>query len=163
MTSIESQFVKKNVPRLLRRYEISYCKEDDCVEYFVTNKSTHEQISYALIFSLNRHSKEIHVSKFCPRLHKEERSKYLSAACFYLLIHHFGNIFHLGKGHSIGLETRRATYDAFFGQLKDFDLKNKGLRWEKNVSVLGEYPPIGLDTSMIQKETMGNEEVPFQV
>lgn len=163
MASIESHFAKDNVARLLSRYEFAYYKEDKCIEYFITDKTTNEQISYAIVFSLNRDSKDLHVSRFCPELYKQIESKYLSAACFYLLIHHFGNIYHLGKDYSISLETLPATYKAFFSRLKDFDLRMKGLKHSNTAEVLGEYPVINVDTSMIAQKPIENEEIPFRV
>jgi hypothetical protein len=163
MASIESYFAKENVPRLLIRYELSYYQEDNCIEYFIADKNTHEQISYAIIFSLNRDSKELHVSKFCPDLYKQIDAKYLSAACFYILIHHFGNIYHLSKDYSITLETRPATYKAFFSRLRDFDLLNRGLRLCKTVAIIGEYPPLDVNTSMIEKKSLQEGETPFEV
>lgn len=163
MASIESHFAKENVTRLLSRYELAYYKEDKCIEYFITDKTTNEQISYAIVFSLNRNSRELHVSRFCPELYKQVESKYLSAACFYLLIHHFGHIYHLSKDYSISLETLPATYRAFFSRLKDFDLRMKGVKYSKTAEVLGEYPLINVDTSMIAKKAIGNEVIPFRV
>jgi hypothetical protein len=163
MASIESDFAKENVARLLSRYELAYYKEDKCIEYFIKDKTTNEQISYAIVFSLNRDSKDLHVSRFCPELYKQFESKYLSAACFYLLIHHFGNIYHLGKDYSISLDTLPATYKVFFSRLKDFDLRMKGLKFSKTAEVLGKYPLLNVDTSMIVKKTTGNKEIPFLV
>ena len=163
MASIESQFMMKNVPRLLSRYKISYYREDTCVEYFISEKGKGEAISYALVLSLNRSSRQIHVSRFYPELHKHMESKYLSAACFYLLVHHFGEIFHLGKEYSIHLETRPATYKRFFSKLKDFDLRDNGLKLVETVDVLGNYPPLDIDTSMIERKIAETQQVPFQV
>ncbi len=64
--SAESDFMKKNIPLLLSRYALSYHMEGDCVEYFITDKTTHEDISRALVLSLNRCSKQINVAKFYP-------------------------------------------------------------------------------------------------
>jgi len=163
MASIESHFATENVPRLLSRYELSYYQEDNCIEYFIVDKNTHEQISYAIIFSLNRDSKELHVSRFCPELHKQIDAKYLSAACFYILIHHFGNIYHLSKDYSITLETRGATYKAFFSRLKDFDFLDQGLRLFKTAAIMGEYPEIDVNTSMIEKKSLQEGKTPFEV
>ena len=163
MASIRSPFIRRNVPRLLSRYDLSYQREGDCVEYFISEKASAEQISYALVFSLNRISKEIHVSRFYPELYKELRSKYLSAACFYLLIHHFCNLFNLEDGYSITLETRPATFDLFFSKLRDFHLKNMGLKLCETVAVVGDYHPLDVDISVIRKRTAEKEEVPFGV
>lgn len=154
--------MKENVSRLLSRYELRYYQECDCIEYFITNKETGEEISYSIVLSLNTHSKEIHISRFCPELYKEIDSKYLSAACFYLLIHHFGDIYHLDDRYRISLETRPATYYRFFSRLKDFDLLNAGLRLCETIAVVGEYPPLDVNTSMIEKKSRQKEETPFQ-
>ena len=79
------------------------------------------------------------------------------------MIHHFGNIYHFGKAYIISLDTLPATYKASFSRLKDFDLQMKGLKYSKTAEVLGEYPLPNVDTSMIAKITIGNEEMPFQV
>ena len=163
MASIQSPFVEENASRLLSRYVLSYYREDNCIEYFITDRNTNEQISYAIVFCLNRDSKKIHVSKFCPELYKQIEPKYLSAACFYLLIHHFASIYHLGADCTISLETRRATYKAFFSRLKDFNLRRRGLKCFDTAEVLGAYPSLDLDTSMIEKRTIGIGEVPFRV
>ena len=163
MASKESNFAKKNVARLLSRYDLSYYKEDKCISYFITDKTTNEEISYAIVFSLNRDSRELHVSRFCPELYKQVASKYLSAACFYLLIHHFGNIYHLGKDYSINLDTLTSTYNAFFSRLKDFTLRMKGPKCSKATEVLGKYPVLNVNTSMIVKKTKVDEEIPFLI
>ena len=163
MGSIESHFAKENVARLLSRYEFAYYKEDRCIEYFITDKTTNEEISYSIVFSLNRDSKDLHVSRFCPELSKQTESKYLSAACFYLLIHHFGNIFHLGEDYIISLDTLPSTYKAFFSRLKDFDLQMKGIKYSNTAEVFGYYPLLDVDTSMIARITTGNEKIPFRV
>jgi hypothetical protein len=146
--------MKENVSRLLSRYELRYYQECDCIEYFITNKKTAEEISYSIVVSLNIHSNEIHVSRFCPELYTEIDSKYLSAACFYLLIHQFGDIYHLDDRYRISLETRPATYKRFFSRLKDFDLRNEGLKLCKTVAVVVEYPPLDINTSIIEKRSM---------
>jgi hypothetical protein len=155
--------MKENVARLLSRYQLFYYREDQCVEYFILDRRTKKQISYAIVFSLNTRSKQIHVSRFCPELYKQIESKYLSAACFYLLISHFGSIYHVDKGYNIHLETRPETYERFFSRLKDFCLDNKGLKLCETVEVCGEYPLHEVDTSMIHRKPMSGQEVGFRV
>jgi len=144
-----SKFMQEKLPVFLRRYEISYCKEDDCIEYFIRDKITHEQISYALVLSLNRFAKQINVGRFCPGLYKQPHCKYLSAACFYLLIHHFAKIYHLSEGYGIYLETKPATYKKFFSMLKDFNLKVKRIILCNTAEVCDVYHQDNIDTSMI--------------
>lgn len=163
MASIESPFMKENVSRLLSRYELRYYQECDCIEYFITDKDTGEQVSYSIVLCLDTHSKEIHVSRFCPELYKETDSRYLSAACFYLLIHHFGETYHLDDRYHISLETRPATYKRFFSRLRDFDLRNQGLKLCGTAAVVGEYPPLDVNTSMIERRRLPQGDTPFQV
>ena len=163
MACEESEFMKRNVPRLLDRFDISYFKEANCIEYFITDKGTAVEISFMIVLSLDTISREIHVSRFYPELYKKLRSKYLSAACFYLLIHHFCNLFRLGDGYSITLETRLATFDLFFSKLRDFHLKNMGLKLCETVAVAGDYHPLDVDTSVIKERTLENGDLPFGV
>lgn len=163
MTSCKSQFAEDKIALLLRRYELSYCKEDDCVEYFIADKATGIQISRALVFSLNRGSKEINVSRFCPELCKETACKYLSAACFYLITHHFADIFQIPKAYRIHLETSPATYKKFFAKLKDYHLHIEGLTLCKSAEVCGNHPQLGIDVSMIKEKVLKQGEVPFAV
>ena len=149
-----SKFMQEKLPMLLRRYEISYCKEADCIEYFITDKKTHEQISYALVLSLNRFAKQINVGRFCPELYKQSQCKYFSAACFYLLIHHFAKIYHLAEGYGIYLETKPVTYKKFFSMLKDFNLKVKRIILCNTAEVCDVYRQDDVDTSMVVKEVL---------
>lgn len=163
MAETESRFIKENLPRLLSRYRLCYCQEDRCVEYFIIDRKTEKQVSRAIVFSLNTCSKQIHVSRFCPELFKQMECKYLSAACFYLLIHHFGNIYHVDKEYDIHLETIPETYERFFSRLNDFSLLNKRGNFCKTCEVSGEYPVLEVDTSMIRQKEMCHQEVGFQV
>jgi len=163
MASSESIFAKDKILLLLNRYALSYYKEDNCVEYFVADKNTGEQISYAVTFSLNPYSKRIHVGKFCPNLYKQIDSKYLSAACFYLLIHHFAHIYHLPDEYRLCLETRPVTNKKFFSRLKDFGLRVKGSQMCQTVKVCGTYPELDINTSMIKKKIIEDKNAPFQV
>jgi len=158
-----SRFIKKNVPRLLNRYRISYFQEDDCIEYFITDKDSEEQISYALVLSLDRRSREIHVSRFYPELFKQEESEYLSAVCFYLLIHHFGHCYHLTPDYNISLDTRPATYEGFFARLQDFHFRLRRLDLCQTAQILSDYEPLEVDTTMIEQETADGSVIPFLV
>ncbi|WP_207679691.1 hypothetical protein [Desulfonema magnum] len=153
--------MKKNVPLLLRRYALSYHKEGDCIEYFITDKITHENISRALVLSLNRYSNQINVAKFYPELAKQTESKYLSAACFYLLIHHFAKCCHVSEKYRIFLQTRPPVYKDFYSLLNDFDLQIKRAVLCETVEVWGDYPPVPVDTSMIEEKVLEDDEPAF--
>ncbi len=140
MTCPESNFAKEKILLLLNRYALSYYKEDNCVEYFITDKDTGEQISYAVIFSLNTYSKRIHVGKFWPELYKQTGSKYLSAACFYILAHHFAHIYHLPNKYRLCLETRPVTNKKFFRDSKILDFASRGLKCVKPLKSAARIP-----------------------
>jgi hypothetical protein len=163
MASCKSHFAEDMIRLLLRRYELSFRKEDDCVEYFIGDKATGKQISRALVFSLNRGSKEMHVSKFCPELYKEKECKYLSAACFYLVTHHFADVFQIPKEYRIHLETRPVTYNKFFSKLRHYHLHVEGLTLCKSAEVCGNHPQLDIDVSMIKEKVLEQGEVPFAV
>lgn len=163
MASLESPFIKENVVRLLRKYDLSYYQEDDCVEYFLTEKNSSEQVSFALVLCLDRSSKEVHVSRFYPELYKKPESKYLSAACFYLLIHHFAHCYDLTPDYSISLDTRPATHERFFSRLGDFHFKLRCLKLCQTAQILSDYKPLQVDTSMIEKKVLGDVQIPFLV
>ncbi len=163
MTSPESNFAKEKILLLLNRYALSYYREDNCVEYFITDKDTGEEISYAVVFSLDNYSKRIHVGKFWPDLYKQTESKYLSAACFYILAHHFAHIYHLPHEYRLCLETRPATNKNFFSRLKDFGLRVKGSQMCQTIEVCGTYPALDINTSMINKKIIEDQTTLFQV
>ena len=163
MASVESLFMKKYVPRLLKRYSLSFYREDNCIEYFLTDKSSEEQVSLALVLSLDTNSKEIHVSRFYPELYKQPKCKFLSAACFYLLIHHFADCYHLTSDYSISLDTRPATYENFFSRLKDFHFQLKRLNLVQTAQISSDYEPLQIDLSMVEKKTGSYLDRPFLV
>jgi hypothetical protein len=155
--------MKKNVPRLLKKYTVSYYQEEDCIEYFLTSKKSKKQVSYALVLSLDRNAKEIHVSRFYPELYKQTGTRYLSAACFYLLIHHFAACYHLTHDYNISLDTRPATHKGFFSRLKDFHFHLRGLKLCQTAQILSDYEPLPVDTSMIKEKAYANMDIPFLV
>ena len=46
---LESEFMLSNIPRLLQRYSLCYCKEVFCAEYFINRRLSDELISTALV------------------------------------------------------------------------------------------------------------------
>jgi hypothetical protein len=163
MIPCESHFAQEKIALLLSRYELCYCKEGTCVEYFVSDNATKEQISRAVILSLDIGSKRINVSRFCPELYRQIQCKYLSAACFYLVTHHFAYIYHVPRAYKICLETRPETFESFFSKLKDFHLHVEGLKFCNSAEVCGDYPQLDIDVSVIKEKAMLNGEVPFLV
>ena len=163
MACEQSQFMKEHVPRLLERYNIFYFKEDTCIEYFIVDKGTEAQISLIIVLSLDTNSREIHVSRFYPELYKQHNARYLSAACFYLVIHHFGHTYHLDENYNISLDTLPVTFEAFFSRLKDFDFHVEGIKFCRTAELLSRFLPVDMNTSMIKKKIIENQDVPFHV
>ena len=147
----EPSFMKVHIGILLSRFDFSFCREERCIEYFIKEKKKMLDISKALILSLDLFKKNIHVSKFCPELYKQINSKYMSASCFYLLIHHFGHYFHLDKTYHIDLETTPCIFHEFYEKLKDFHLHITTFGLGNTVNVLSDYTPVELDTTLIHE------------
>lgn len=147
----ESLFMKTYIGILMNRYDLSFHREDRCMEYFIMDRQKLEDVSNALVMSLDLIKKNIHVSKFYPELYKQLNSKYMSAACFYLLIHHFGQYFHLDKTYHIDLETTPCVFHEFYEKLKDFHLHITTFGLGNTVNVLSDYTPVPIDTSLIHE------------
>jgi len=150
----ESAFMKIHIPELLRRFSVSCSVEDGCIEYFLTDRITSEDISRSLLFSLNLFSGQIHVSRFYPEIYKQPDPRYLSAACFYLLIHHFAQTFDLPGGFPIFVETRVWVFHDFYERLRDFDFKISRFHPGDNVDLCARYCPGSVDTTMIEQRSV---------
>ncbi|MDY6950556.1 MAG: hypothetical protein SWE60_03520 [Thermodesulfobacteriota bacterium] len=163
MSYPKSEFLKENILILLSRYDLFYCKGRDCIEYFIEDRHSHEQISYDVILCLDGPGRRLIVRRFCPELYKQVGCHYLSAACFYVLVHHFAHEYDLPTDYSICLETRRETYQQFFSLLRDFHLEITTAKLGVAVEVCGDYPDIDIDTSMLQKTQVEAQDLPFSV
>lgn len=147
----EPSFIESNIRIFLGRYDISFYREDRCIEYFIMDQKTGEYISKNLVISLDIHKKNIHIAKFYPELYKQFNSKYMSASCFYLLVHHFGRQYNLDETYHIDLETTPEVFHEFYEKLKDFHLHITTFGLGNTVNVLSDYEPVQLDTSPIHQ------------
>jgi hypothetical protein len=111
-----------------------------------------------IVLSLNTNSSEIHVSRFYPELYKQDNAKYLSAACFYLVIHHFAHIYHLDEKYKISLDTLPVTFEEFFSRLEDFDFHLEGIKFCKTAELLSRFLPVDINTSMIKKKIIESQQ-----
>jgi hypothetical protein len=145
----ESTFMTHQVPLLLQRFEISCCSEGFSSEYFIRDRRNAEEISYALIFCLNQFAHHIHVSKFHPELYKQANTHYLSAACFYLLVHHFAQHYGVTSAFTIFLQTRPAIFEHFYALLRDFDFHVQAHGLGDTVDVSSCFRPRRVKTEMI--------------
>ena len=146
-----SNFMSAQLARLRDAFDFSFSRECDCVEYKIHRHLTGEIISRSLVFSINRFSKKIHVSRFYPELFKQQDAKYLSAASFFLLIHHMGQIYDLNRGYGICLQCQTDVFYQFYEKLKDFDLHIRQTSLDSSADITGTYLPSAVDTSMVKK------------
>jgi hypothetical protein len=153
--------MRSQVPLFLRRFSLSYFREGACIEYFINRWSAAETISYSLIFSYNPTTKDLHVSRFYPELYLESNPKYMSAACFYLLIHHCADFYALDDSCHISLETVPTISSGFYCRLKDFNFHISKLGLGDVVELVSDIIRLPVDTSMIKEHVFHEDEVPF--
>ncbi|CAB5092840.1 hypothetical protein D3OALGA1CA_1025 [Olavius algarvensis associated proteobacterium Delta 3] len=146
---IPSDFIRAQVTRLLRRFSISYRRTDDTTQYIITSRRTGRQVSYAIVFLHDRKAKRLHISKFFPELMRRENSKYLSAACFVLLVQHFSQHMVSEPCHQISLKTQARIFDAFYARLRDFHFEIWKNRGGDTVELRSGCAHLPMDTMMI--------------
>jgi hypothetical protein len=160
-THIESEFMVQNVPRFLGRFDLTYNREDYCIEYFISRHLNCKKFSYALVVSFDKIRKQLHVAKFCPQLTKRADSKYLSSVCFHLMVYHSVNFFQLDSYCHITLKTQIKTYDDFYKKLKDFNFHRLKKDIGGVVELISDIKPLIVKTDMIVQHIFQNNEIPF--
>jgi len=145
-----SAFITEKVAILCKRFSIEYRRDHNQVEYFITDNSDNLEVSFSLVFCRNIFSKQLHVSKFYPGLFRRPDCKYLSAASFFLMVHHCAGLFAMGSEYSIFLQCRHPVYRNFYSRLDDFALHIVRDGQGENVDVIGPFQPSGIDTAMIK-------------
>lgn len=155
--SPKSAFMQQVLPLFTSRYTLRYAAEGDCIEYFLEDNATREEISQNLMLSLNRFAGRMEIIRFYPELNRQPDSKYFSAACFYLLVHHFGRLFALNSQHRIFVRTRPEIYTRFYQSLKDFSFRPQ-FQIANTIDLVSPYVKMDVDTSGIrEKPTAPNE------
>jgi len=157
----ESNFMLTNIPLFFERFSLSYFKEDSCVEYFISKRHTSDTISSSLVLSYNLQKKDLHVSRFHPELYLLSNSKYLSAVCFYLLIHHCAAVFKLDDTCHISLETVQKISDSFYKKLSDFNFIVSKHSVGDVVELISCIVRSSVDLSMIKTHIYQPDEIPF--
>lgn len=133
-------FMQIQVKRLLERYFLTFVRQDTCMEYFLRDVNTRALVSLNLILSHDRFSKGIYISKFYPRLFLEAQPRFLSAACFFLMVHHSAGVFSLPDRCRISLETEEKVFVDFYSRLVDFHFTIACHRPANRVCLNGYYP-----------------------
>ena len=137
--SVDIQFLSTHIPELEQRYYLSYFRDASCVEYFLNSRKQDAQISQNLILSWDAWHKGIYVSKFYPELFRRAASKYLSAACFYLMIYHAVHLFHLKDECPVWLETDCDVFRNFYAKLPEFEFRISSNRVGNRVCLAGVF------------------------
>ena len=142
-------FMDIQVPLFFDRFALSYTQDGTCIEYFLYSREKKCEISTALVISHDVVSSAIHVSKFYPEIYREPLPRYMSAACFFLMIHHAAAVFNIHCDCPICLETRQSVFESFYRRLKDFDFVIHRHRINDNCNVRGCFHDMLMDTHMI--------------
>lgn len=121
MIFADTAFLSTHIPLLEDRFVLSYFQDGTCVEYFLDARDTGRHVSQNLILSQDDRSRGLYVSKFYPQLFLETAPKYLSAACFYLVVHHAVHLFHMKSECMVWLETDTRVFEDFYVKLKEFE------------------------------------------
>jgi len=154
----ESQFLMSHLPLLLKRFSLSYEQDGSCLEYFLYSKEKMRQISKALVVSHDLFSGSLYIAKFYPEIYREMNCKYLSAACFYLMVHHAVKIFHLSENCCVNLETDTAVFNNFYSRLNDFDFKIIYHRPSERVCLRGRYHEIPFSTDEVIQHILPRDD-----
>lgn len=145
----DSDFLRVQMPLLLKKFSVSYEKDNSCIEYFLYSNEKLRETSKTLIVSHEIFSDSLYVSKFYPEIYKQINCKYLSAACFYMMAHHAAKIFHLPDNCCVNLETDATVFETFYSRLNDFHFKIRYTRSSDRVCLAGRYHELPFSTDMI--------------
>ena len=144
------RFINENIAILLERFQLSFVREENRIEYFIADKKNSDEISFSLVFCYDIFARQLHISKFYPGLFRQPDSRYLSAACFYLLFNHCTAFFNLGPEHSIFLQCKEEVFENFYARLKEFSFTMTRSGQGDNVDVKSPCPThIDIDSTVI--------------
>lgn len=160
--SATSEFIRQTLPGLLDRYAITYLAEGDCIEYFLVDRANDEEISQNLVISLNRFARRIEIIRFYPELHKQPNTKFFSAVCFYLLVHHFARYFEISHNHKVFVRTQPEIFTRFYKSLRDFNFYPES-QLANTIDLLSDYIQTDVDTSIIEERVTDTEEMRFMI
>ncbi|KPJ99304.1 MAG: hypothetical protein AMJ60_05440 [Desulfobacterales bacterium SG8_35] len=152
-----SAFMVSHLPDFFDRFGINFTIDGPQLEYFVYEKKNGLDVSRSLTICLDEPGGEIRMMTFYPALSMHQGCRFLSAACFFMVMQHFANFRHIASGCQILIETRKGVFDAFYALLKDFVhivICGKGDR----VVIQNSFLPLGMDTSMISERPLADQD-----
>jgi len=143
-----------HVPEFLARFGINYTIDGPQLEYFVFDKKCHLDISCSLTVGFDAAAGQIRVMTFYPGICLQQGVRFLSAVCFFLIMHHFAKYHHIVSGCRIMLNTRQEVFDTFYALLHDFDFDILAYGEEDRIEIQSRFLPLYIDTSMISERTL---------
>ena len=146
---VDHSFMDTQIISFFKRFSLSCTGKGPCMEYFLYSREKKQKISTALVLSYDADSKSLNVLKFHPEIYRESIPKYMSAACFFLMIHHAASVFKIPDNSFIFLETGRLIFDTFFSRLKEFHFIMAPVQHPDSCSIRGIYQDFFVETSMI--------------
>jgi len=153
-----SAFMVSHIPDFFDRFGISFTIDGPQFEYYVYEKKTGQDISCSLTVNFDKAARQINVMTFYPGLCQQQAPRYLSAVCFFVVMQHFGNFYHMGSDSGILINTRKGVFVTFYAQLQDFDFHLLRSGEEDRVDIQSHLLLLGMDTSMVEKRPMIDED-----
>ncbi len=120
-SSRRTYFMTSHLPDFLSQFGIDYSIDGPQLEYFVYQKKTNPDISCSLTFKYDNAIRQINVMTLYPGLWLHPGTRYLSAVCFFMVIQHVANFYHIESVCRISLNTEKNVFDNFYSLLKDVD------------------------------------------
>jgi len=153
-----SAFMATHLPEFFDHFGIDYTIDGPQLEYFVYNRKDHLDISCSLTLNFDEAAGQINFMTFYPGIFLQKGCRYLSAVCFFLVLHHFANFHHVGAGCRIFFNSRQKVFDTFYALLQDFDFQVLAHGEEDRVDIQSIFMPLAIDTSMISERPLTDEE-----
>jgi len=115
-------------------------KSEKSIIYVMTDKVSGRVIANDMMILYDGKNKAIKVQTFYPNLQNKPNSKGLSAACFYILLHHFAAHFNYPAGTKIWsvMTLGDDAFEKFYSKLRDFKFV------EIDGDICGEFPGLQL-------------------
>lgn len=137
-----------HLPDFFNHFGINFCIDGPQLEYFVYQKITGQDISCSLTVNFDEVAAEINVMTFYPGLNLHPETRYFSAVCFFMILNHLANFYHITCDCRILLTTKKEVFTGFYSLLKDFDFHVMLIGNDERIEIESCFLPGGIDTSM---------------
>lgn len=151
-----SDFMVTHLPEFFHRFSINYTIEGPQLEYFVFDKEKGRDISCSLTGYYEMSAGEIRMMTFYPNICAQHDCHYLSAVCFFLVMQHLANYYHIESDTIILFNTWQGIFDRFWALLQDFDFHIVNCGEKGRVDIQSPFLPLIMDTSMISERALAD-------